>query len=93
MEQLRCEKRCEKHEGFSYRVFHEDGSVLVDFLTKDQAERLVLCWNEHDKLLKACEQTIGFCIVFRKNSDWENHPEIGILYAINKQAITAAEKK
>lgn len=46
----------------------------------------------YDILLDACKKTIGFCVNFRQTEDWENHPDIGVLYAIVKQAVDKAEK-
>jgi hypothetical protein len=42
-------------------------------------------------LLEMCKLTIGFCVDFRQNKDWQNHPEIGILYAKAKLTLAKAE--
>ena len=47
--------------------------------------------NSHQDLLDACKLTIGFCVDFRQNKDWQNHPEIGVLYAKISQVIAKAE--
>ena len=44
-------------------------------------------------LLKMCILTIGFCVDFRQNKDWENHPEVGLLFALAKKTLAKAEPK
>lgn len=47
---------------------------------------------QRDELLEAVNLAIGFCVDFRLTQDWQNHPEIGVLFANLNAAIAKAKK-
>jgi hypothetical protein len=36
---------------------------------------------ELERCRDAIRLTVGFCVDFRQNKDWKNHPEVGLLYS------------
>ncbi len=41
----------------------------------------------NDDLVDFLEAVVGFCVNFRQTEDWENHPDIGVLYALAKTIL------
>ena len=85
------------------KSLNENEMVRVDKENEANAERLVLCWNSHDKLLAACKDLMDANEYARKVSLREESPR-GMVWGevrsrldaakLNaKAAITEAEKE
>jgi hypothetical protein len=61
---------------------HEQYAPLCSICyDKETQEALRLEREVSDGLEEIAELVIGFCVDFRENKDWEQHPEVGVLYA------------
>jgi hypothetical protein len=53
---------------------------------------IVRAVNCHEELLEACQLALGFCVNARQTwPDWEQHPDVGVLFAHLTQALTKAK--
>lgn len=70
------------------RVDNNRPMIARDIVDSDHAQRLVLCWNEHDKLKAKADnhnELLAAC------KDFVEHPECGTCQLKVRQAIANAE--
>ena len=92
MEHTKGELKAEYSEqSGAWIAVDEKDRIMAYHCSEANAQRLVKCWNCNDNLVAALQLTRGFCVNFRQTEDWENHPDIGVLYAIVLSALEKAK--
>lgn len=65
------------------KKFIADNEVILKSANQD-IKKMV---KYTEGLQKVINLAIGFCVDFRQTNDWKNHPEVGLLYLLLKDAI------